>query len=89
MEIEINHETMKEIANSIMKAMASETVEEYEKKLMDVATFNTNLLAFILIGGAPSVDVALEGLEAYKKDVATTIMSMYDSVHNGIKKATN
>lgn len=89
MDIEVNYESLKEIANAIMKGMASETVEEYEKKLMDVATFNTNLLAFILIGGAPSVEVALEGLEAYKNDVAATILRMYDEVHGNMKKAAN
>ena len=88
--IELTHDGMRDLANEILKLLGESADEkEFQDKLMCVATFNTNLIAFLLVSGAPDVDVALEGLEAYKRDVATHILSTFDKSKEMVKSAAN
>ena len=86
----LTHDDLRTLANDILKLLGdSDSEKEFQDKLMCVAAFNTNLISFLLVSGAPDLDTALEGLEAYKRDVAANIIATFGPMKDQMKTAAN
>lgn len=87
---ELTHDNMRDLTNHIFEQLSKSLGEEdFQQKLIVVANFNTNLISMLLMSGAPDAESALEGLDAYRKDVAQHIMSNFENVQSTVKSASN
>ena len=65
-QIELTHDGLRQLAAALLDAIPNGDAHE---NMMMLATFNTNLLAGLIFGGAANKEAASEALDAYMADV--------------------
>jgi len=82
--IELTDEGLRHLAVALLDAIPNGDAHE---NICLIATFNTNLLAGLLFGGASTKEAALEGLDAYVNDVRKLIENNFDAAKEAMAQA--
>ena len=81
--IELTDEGLRHLAVALLDAIPNG--DPYEN-ISTLATFNTNLLAGLLFGGARTKEAALDGLDAYVSDVRKLIENNFDAAKEAMEQ---
>lgn len=83
-DIQLTDEGLRHLAVALLDAIPNGDPHE---NICTLATFNTNLLAGLLFGGARTKEAALDGLEAYTNDVRKLIENNFDAAKEAMEQA--
>lgn len=75
---------LRQLAVAILEAIPNGNPIENVAK---IASFNTNLMAGLIFGGASSVENAIEGIDAYANDLRKMINENFDAAKAAMKKS--
>ena len=82
--LELNDEFLRQLAVAILQSIPNGNPLE---NVAAIASFNTNLLAGLIFGGAPSKEEALQGIEAYANDLRKLIGENFDAAKEAMEKS--
>jgi len=82
----LSRDHMRALAAHILGQIPDGDVNE---NVMQVGSFITNMLAGLLFGGAPTLDHAIEGLEAFHHDVEKLLRENFDAAKAAMKEKAN
>lgn len=83
-DIKLTDEGLRHLAVALLNAIPNGDAHE---NISLIATFNTNLLAGLLFGGASTKEAALDGLDAYTTDVRKLIENNFDAAKEAMEQA--
>lgn len=84
--VTLTEDGLRQLAVALLEAIPNGDVNE---NLMKLATFNTNLLAGMLFGGAQTLQAALDGVDAYSNDVKALLQNNFEAAKADMKSKQN
>jgi hypothetical protein len=85
-QIVLTEDGLRQLAVALLEAIPNGDVSE---NLVRLATFNTNLLAGMLFGGSPTLQAALDGVDAYSNDVKALLQNNFEAAKEDMKNKSN
>lgn len=82
--LELNDQFLRRLAVALLEAIPN---GDPIQNVAAIASFNTNLMAGLIFGGASTKEQAMEGVDAYAKDLRNLIGENFDAAKAAMEKA--
>jgi hypothetical protein len=82
--LDLNDQFLRRLAVALLEAIPN---GDPIQNVAAIASFNTNLMAGLIFSGAGNKEQAMEGIEAYARDLRTLIGENFDAAKAAMEKS--